>query len=118
MSLLSARNSLINNRKRLESLSLNFLAKAKLALETDDEALAREVLRVRDEQLEASNDVLLHVDSEKERLQALNESLSRFSKAQTVQYVGLGASSLAGAIKLPPVFPKTPQLKFDAVGPR
>lgn len=79
-SLLDARNSLINNRQRVEKLSISFLAKAKLALETGDEALAKEVLALRETQLQASEDVLLHVDHEKTKLFNLNKSLQDYNE--------------------------------------
>ncbi|GMH58101.1 hypothetical protein TL16_g02536 [Triparma laevis f. inornata] len=89
------------------------MAKAKLALETGDEALAKEVLALRETQLQASEDVLLHVDHEKTKLLNLNKSLQDYNEAHcSPSYVHDTFPELS---PLPArAFPKTPQLKFDA----
>ncbi|GMH95000.1 hypothetical protein TrST_g1539 [Triparma strigata] len=89
------------------------MAKAKLALETRDETLAKEVLALRQTQLQASHDVLLHVDNEKARLFNLNQSLKDYNKHHTQpSYVHDTFPDLS---PLPDrAFPKTPQLRFAA----
>mmetsp|Transcript_15491 Transcript_15491/g.31919 ORF Transcript_15491/g.31919 Transcript_15491/m.31919 type:complete len:986 (-) Transcript_15491:57-3014(-) len=105
--LTSSRNSLISNRARLESLSMEFLVKAQRALKSGDESLAKEALQLKRAQTEASHDVLLHVDMEKKSLQRLNKNL--------LDYQYIKDPSKKTLIEPPVSIPRTAALKFSYV---
>jgi hypothetical protein len=106
-SLVAHRNAIMSNRPRVEKLSLAFYAKAKQAIAAGDEALAKEALKLREEQTSATGDVLLLVDSEARHLSSLNDQLASYGRS--IHYLKPSAYSRS-FLEVPKAIPKTAAL--------
>ena len=116
LSMVNSRNSLISNRHRLESLSLEFFQKAKEALEAGDKDLAAEALGIKKLQEQASHDLLLHVDAEKESLREISFNLSKYGgtmEGMSSNFLRSKSDHFLGTKLVPQFVPKTSDLKFS-----
>ena len=98
-------DSLIHTINPPPSLSMEFLVKAQRALKTGDEALAKEAMLLKHKQAEATQDILLHVDTEKQPLARLNNTL--------IDYQYIQKPSKQPLITMPASIPRTAAMKFS-----
>ncbi|GMI26523.1 hypothetical protein TeGR_g4956 [Tetraparma gracilis] len=99
----------MSNRPRVEKLSLDFMKKAKQALAAGDEKMAKECLKMRDEQLSAASDMISLVSSEEEKLDSINNELGQFGRS--IHYLQPSSQSRK-LLPLPKIVPKTAAMPY------